>query len=139
MFSLFGRKKQVELREGGAVVKSLPPLSGEPAEHEFVAIPRHDIPELAESYFRAMETEESAAWCKCLWRIHPDDQGIKPGTCRECGATAASGVHSGKSKPEYNHAFRGIRRAKVDDHPECPVHTKEGMLIYFFEWVFSGQ
>lgn len=142
MRSLFGRRKQFELREGGAVVQSLPPLSGEPAEHEFVAIPKSDIPTLAEKYFAAMETEESAAWCKCLWRIHPDDQGIKPGHCRECNQPQKHEKHRGL--PEdfecgVAHKFRGIRKTMVDQHSLCPVHTREGMLTYFFEWIFNGE
>ncbi len=139
MRSLFGRKKQFELREGGAVVQSLPPLSGEPAEHEFIAIPKKDIPALAEKYFAAMETEQSADWCSCLWRIHPDDQGIKKGNCRSCGLALGSVVHRGLGPEDKNHLFRGIRKQKVDNHPTCPVHTREGMLIHFFDWIFHEQ
>lgn len=83
-----------------------------------------------EEYVGMLETEESAVWCKCVWRVHPDDQNVKPGNCRDCGA--AKNVHI---VGEGFHRFAGIRRVRIDTHPACPVHTKEGLIIGFLEWM----
>lgn len=93
--------------------------------------------DLITRYVQALETEESATWCKCLWRIHPDDQGIKPGHCRECGGSPKNVAHQGLPEDFENgdtHHFRGIRKIKVDAHPLCAVHTKEGMVLGFLQW-----
>lgn len=95
---------------------------------------------LVHKYTTAMQTEESVEWCKCLWQIHPDDTECKPGTCRECGQKGGARDHLAVLQGVMMHAgnphpFAGIRRRRVDDHLECPVHTKEGMITYFFEWV----
>lgn len=101
------------------------------------AFPKADIPELAAKYFAAMETEESEDWCACPWQLHPEDVNTKKGECRECGAIKKSPVHIGfqRKYPEQDqHLFAGRRMRRVDDAPNCPVHTREGMLIHFFEW-----
>lgn len=84
-------------------------------------------------YVAAMETEESADWCKCTWVWHPDDQGIKPGHCRECRKPQDHKVHSVENAEGF-HFYQGIRRRRMDDHPMCPVHTREGMIAHFFDW-----
>lgn len=111
--------------------------TGEHVGVEYAAIPRLEIPDLAREYIAAMETEESAQWCKCLWRIHPDDVNIAMGDCRECGQAYTADIHNFPAEKELDdgHSFRGVRKKRIDDHPECPVHTKEGLLIHFVEWV----
>lgn len=102
----------------------------------FFGITPENIPHLVNTYVGLLETEESADWCKCVWRIHPDDQDAKPGRCRKCNLAPASVVHNGASPiPENNHPFAGIRRVRVDNHPMCPVHTKEGLIAGFVEWL----
>lgn len=98
---------------------------------EHIVIPLTDMPKLAEKYVTAMETEESANWCRCEWIIHPDDVKVKAGYCRICGAKQADEVH------EYEHDYRGKRMRRMDDAPDCPVHTKEGFLLYFLQWVMD--
>jgi hypothetical protein len=78
-----------------------------------------------EDFIRLIETDHTAVRCKCRWRVHPDDVMVKPGYCRVCGDKPVS---------HRDHEFKGIRRIKVDTHPECPVHTKEGLLLGFLEW-----
>lgn len=90
----------------------------------------HDVAE----FVTKLEVEETHKWCKCLWRIHPDDQGIKLGLCRECSGSISALIHKDIGADNY-HTFRGIRRVRVDDHPLCPVHTREGLLVGFIEWV----
>lgn len=110
---------------------------------ELVSIAKGDIRKLVFKYIGQMETEVSEDWCKCLWAYHPDDQEVKSGACRLCGASRKSPVHDQASaevetNPEWYHRFEGKRKRRVDDHPECPVHTREGMVMHFFEWVSSG-
>lgn len=62
---------------------------------------------LVHRYVQAMETEKTKKWCKCEWIIHPDDVEKAEGQRR---------VRPGES------------------HPECPVHTREGFLLHFFDW-----
>ncbi len=87
-----------------------------------------NIPHLVNTYVAKLETEESAEWCKCLWRIHPDDVKIRVGHCRICNEAKKHPIHA-------NHNFAGIRRVRVDNHPLCPVHTKEGLIVGFVEWL----
>jgi hypothetical protein len=80
--------------------------------NEFISIPEKELPELVERYVRAMETQRTDDWCRCEWTIHPDDTELPKGK---------------------------RRKIRSDTHPECPVHTKEGFLRYFFEWVFTND
>jgi hypothetical protein len=106
---------------------------------EILSLPKFQIPSLVNQYIAAMETEVSDEWCKCPWIIHPDDQEVKKGTCRICGERKDRKVHD--VDPEGLrlgvHKFTGKRMRRGDEHPECPVHTREGMVLYFFEWVFT--
>ncbi len=115
----FGKKK---FKDGGPVVAQ-----------QFISIPLTTLFRDVAEFIGKLETEESADWCKCLWRIHPDDQGIKPGHCRICNTPKALGKH-GYDTPD-DHTFRGIRKTMVDQHPMCTVHTKEGLIIGFVEWI----
>jgi len=76
----------------------------------YISLPALDIPKLAEEYIAAMEVQRTDDWCRCEWIIHPDDVDLPKGKRRK-------------------------RRGEQAD--DCPVHTKEGFLIYFFEWVFT--
>jgi hypothetical protein len=76
----------------------------------YISIPALDVPKLAAAYAEAMESQETDEWCRCEWIIHPDDH----------------------DKPKGKR-----RKRRADTAPDCPVHTKEGLLIYFFEWVFT--
>lgn len=65
------------------------------------------LAELAEEYVTYLETAETDKVCLCLWRIHPDDVALT----------------------------EKRRRTLVDEHPQCPVHTKAGRLVGFIEWL----
>ncbi len=116
----------------------IPPSSGEVdqiiadgnKDYKYMSIPLSDVPELATIYVQAMETEESEKWCRCEWIIHPDDAEIKRGNCRECNQPKKALLHFGNA-----HQFKGVRMRRGDQDLTCPVHTKEGFLIYFFEWI----
>lgn len=142
MFGLRRKNRAVYSTELGHAVRELPPLTLRGAQHEFISIPSMDIPALAEKYVSAMETEESADWCRCEWHIHPDDIGTTKGACRICNNKDRKALghtempdHPGHY---YDHKFAGVRKRRGDEAPDCPVHTREGMIIYFFEWIFTN-
>lgn len=137
-FKLFGKAgTPVYSSELGHTIKELLPLSGHAAANTmFISLPAGDILTLVERYIAAMETEESEHWCRCEWMIHPDDVSIKKGHCRECELPKVHQIHT-EADLQY-HRFRGIRKRKGDTDATCPVHTREGLIIYFFEWVFSS-
>lgn len=121
-FSRFRKK----FNDGGPVVAQ-----------QFISVPVATLWRDVATFIGKLETEESADWCKCLWRIHPDDVGIKPGHCRICNTKRDSDKHYRIAEDDIPgmHNFRGIRKTKVDQHPTCTVHTKEGLIIGFIEWV----
>lgn len=126
--------------DGTAVnIKLLEPINEEDRQGRFFALPSKDIPVLAAKYFAAMESDESKYWCRCQWIVHPDDVGITKGQCAEegCGKPASAPLHQLIPGATNTHHYRGIRMRKGDMAEDCPVHTREGMLIYFFEWVFN--
>lgn len=94
-----------------------------------ISVTLADIPAQLRGYVHALEIGESTRWCKCLWAAHPDDVLIKPGHCRLCS------LSKGKHSTDTNHVFTGVRRRKIDTHPECPVHTREGLILGFIDWL----
>lgn len=101
----------------------------------YVSVPEGDIWEYAKEYALEIEKGETDKLCSCLWRIHPDDMRVKSGHCRECDEKQKHAIHSADPSHASVHVFRGIRKTRVDTDPRCPVHTKEGFLNYFFEWL----
>ncbi len=97
----------------------------------FFGITPENMPHLVHTYVAKLETEESAKWCKCVWRIHPDDQMIRVGHCRVCNQPRKGCM----GMLNATHVFTGIRRVRVDNNPFCPVHTKEGLIVGFVEWL----
>lgn len=140
-FYMFGLGRKGRLRyspESGSTVRQLSPINDNGEATQYISIPALDIPKLAERYIAAMMTEESADWCRCEWVIHPDDTEVKSGTCRECGIRRDKHWSTGKEIGENTHGvFLGKRMRRGEEAPDCPVHTREGLVIYFFEWVFS--
>lgn len=88
----------------------IPPHDAEEVNN-FISIPEADIPELVGRYVSTMETQRTDDWCRCEWTIHPDDRDLPKGK---------------------------RRKIRSDTAPDCPVHTKEGFLRYFFEWVMNN-
>lgn len=79
---------------------------------EFLSIPKAEIPTIATLYVDSLEVEQSRKWCKCEWIIHPDDLEMPEGQ-------------------------RRMRRGAQDE--QCPVHTRVGFILGFFEFVFSPE
>lgn len=82
-----------------------------PGDHLLTFV-KKEIPSLVTKYVGMIELERTNKICRCEWIIHPDD------------------VNAPEGK-------RRLRRGQTVD--DCPVHTKEGFLLYFFEWVFTRR
>lgn len=68
------------------------------------------VPDNMAEYVQLIENETTNKICKCEWLVHPDDEG----------------------KPE------GQRRMRRGEQSlECPVHTKEGFLLGFLNWLLT--
>lgn len=126
----------------------VPPGTSEGEGIEFFSIPVNNVPRMASEYVSALETGETLTWCKCEWIIHPDDQNIDTTICKDCGHSLDLyfGEEEHLNGHKFCHAFecghdgcapkrRRMRRGAVD--MTCPVHTKEGLILGFFEWVFK--
>lgn len=76
-----------------------------------VTVPAKHVIRLTQIYVGKLETSPTNENCLCLWIIHPDDT----------------------EKP-----FTEARKRKSNQHPMCPVHTKEGLISGFLEFVFKN-
>jgi len=99
---------------------------------EWMSLPKADVPNMITQYIDFIETTETDKVCRCTWAHHPDDEGKEFGKCRECGLSKQDDVH------EDAHTYKGVRRRKVAEDPNCYIHTKEGLVRGFFEWAFKG-
>lgn len=117
---------------------------------EFLSLPKNDIRSMVAKYIDAMETGTTEEWCQCRWMIHPDDVDIKAGQCRNCRHSNVDHIkeapHDDTSPctaivgdedecPCTDYQSRRVRR--LDDEPLCPVHSKQGLILGFYEWVFG--
>lgn len=108
---------------------------------EYLSLPKVDIPKLVAEYTSKLEVEPSSDWCKCEWLIHPDDVDIEEGYCRDCNHK--KGTHDPEG-PCLNGAcecrtFKGRRKRPGTPSNGCPIHSKEGRVLAFFEWVFKEE
>lgn len=95
------------------------------------------IPDLIAEYVRLIETERTNKWCKCEWITHPDDEGIAENQCRNQNCKHMYAEHDERTHLCLicgceNYKARRLRRGEAT--LDCPVHTKEGFLLIFFEW-----
>lgn len=141
MFQLGKRAKKFRRMEelgGGKIVQGQ--LSIFPAN--YLAVPLLDMPTLAAQYISAMESGESRDWCRCTWAVHPEDEHLDTNQCRRCERYIKDKAHGGL--PEdfdtgESHRFQGRRLRKIEAAPDCPVHTREGLLLYFLQWVMDNS
>lgn len=96
--------------------------------------PPEEMKDKVKAYVKFIETQPTTETCGCVWTTHPDDTEVKPGDCRVCGVPMTEHLETLEPGNE-NHKFAGRRTRLIDENPECPVHTKEGFLLGFFEWV----
>jgi hypothetical protein len=120
---------------------------------------KDQIPDLVSEYVMRIETERTNDWCKCEWLVHPDDEDLDIHNCGNCHHPSL--LHHKLLIPgtdQTEHCVKQIsydfdeddecdctkwidppkrRLRRGDQHPQCPVHTKEGFILGFFEWVFA--
>lgn len=101
----------------------------------YLSIPKEDIPRLAAEYCEKLETEPSDKWCNCDWALHPDDENLGPTQCSICAVEKENHIPEIGS---FDHNFRGRRKRLVNNNETCPVHTREGRIMGFFDWVFGN-
>lgn len=129
------------------------PLSMARLGEEFLSIPKRTLPALVEKYLDELETGTTDEWCQCKWHVHPDDTEVKAGHCRNC--THPNTDHENKSSKDtfpcmYDNGedngfvcscvnYQGRRQRRMDDEPLCPVHSKLGLILGFYEWLFPKE
>jgi len=82
------------------------------SRHTYLSVSAAELPFMVQAYINMIETERTNRLCKCEWIVHPDDVNKPEGTRR---------VHKGA------------------ESPYCPVHTKLGFLLYFFDHYFHSK
>lgn len=145
------------------IFRMIPGSNNKPEQtDEFLSLPIKGLPEKIKEYVSEIETQRTNDWCKCDWIVHPDDNEIDPDCCAKCGHPVSEHsasvifvdpdtleainytsacVHQGavdclcRTYTQPNR--RRLRRG--DQHPFCPIHTKEGFLLTFFEWTFRDS
>lgn len=105
-------------------------------------IPKSELVTKVWDYVRQMETQQTNKWCSCEWIVHPEDVDIPEGVCRTCGCDKGHRWHLDLTTmggpPEGQHQFAGRRQRRGDTNAACAVHTKEGFILGFFEWLTTG-
>jgi hypothetical protein len=94
--------------ESGHPVKEVPPLKPDEGGIWYLAVPMTDLTTHVLRYVDGIETGQTKDWCRCVWKFHPDDM----------------------DKPEGSR-----RKRRMDDDLTCPIHSKEGFLLGFFDWL----
>lgn len=95
------------------------------------------LPYRAAEYIRQLETGTTAENCECHWKVHPEDEQVPDGMCRICQQHSAAMIHRddhGMADAEH-HAFAARRVRRDTPSFKCPLHTKEGLVLGFFEWM----
>lgn len=117
---------------------------------------KDQMPNLVSDYVNTIETAPTREWCRCEWIIHPDDVDIDIYNCVNCHHPRALhteieglGFRCRKvvvTAPNFEDEKecdclgwvdppkRRMRRGEQD--PICAVHTKQGFVLGFFEYLF---
>lgn len=118
-----------------------------PEGTEWFSLAKGYIPQAVTEYVNRLEGGETKEWCKCPWIVHPEDMNLQEGECGYCGHQREDKRHNVGALTNSDeldaglHRFQGrrIRRDLNNEHPQCPVHTKEGFILGFFEYLFKDR
>lgn len=79
----------------------------------FVEMDEAELLESVGRYVKHIEISKTTDTCKCITEIHPDDANIEKGKAR--------------------------RMRVIEMALDCPVHTREGFLLGYFEFMKRGK
>lgn len=89
-----------------------------------------EISAWAQEYISKLEVELTEDMCLCEW-IYRDG---KPKQVEVTSIQKAS-----KGEHEYLPGPTPRLRARSTEHPECPVHTRRGLLVGFYQWATTAK
>jgi len=105
-----------------------------------IILNKPSVVHLVDEWISLIETETTDRMCKCEWTIHPEDVDVPENGCRVCNAPQGSQMHDVMMSPEEFHPFQGRRKMRSgSEHPECPVHSKSGLILGFLEWAVETK
>lgn len=116
-----------------------------PEDTEWLSLAKAEIPKAVKEYIKVIETGETTKWCKCPWAVHPDHVNIPENHCVACGEPKDDQCHVdgaivlAEEAAKGWHHFRGRGIRRMDTHEMCPVHTKEGLVLGLFEYLFKEE
>ena len=84
--------------------------SNDPRDYTWLHFPKAQVPALVTEYIAELVTSPTNKYCTCEWIVHRDDVDLPPGVKRR------------------------VRKGQTSW--DCWIHTKEGMILGFFTWVF---
>lgn len=128
---------------------ALPPKQPNAIGDEYYSLPITDIPVLAAEYIKWLELATTKEACTCEWIIHPDDLKIRADHCRICQHPRSDHQDPELSEDDsevvcqqvecrcIRYMPRRLRRGEAS--LDCPVHTREGLVIGFFQWAFRDH
>lgn len=103
-----------------------------------IFLAKKSIPDLVKEFVNLLETRPSNEFCKCTWIAHPDDVDVPENCCRVCHAFKDDQLHTNENFSEY-HIYEGRRLRPGEYDPQCPVHTKDGLILGFLEWAVKDK
>jgi hypothetical protein len=90
-----------------------PYTSNDPWGSAWLNLPKSKVPTLVTEYIAEITTAPTNKYCTCEWIVHPDDVELPPGVKR--------------------------RMRKGTTAWDCWIHTKEGLVLGFFTWIFAPK
>lgn len=114
-----------------------------PGTTEWLSLAKAYVPDAVKEYVRRVESGETREWCRCPWAVHPDHESIPEDHCTSCREHKDDEIHSQELTVSPADSVRGVHHFKgrairrKDTHPMCPAHTKEGLILGFFEHLFK--
>jgi hypothetical protein len=89
-----------------------------------------EISKWAEEYVNKLEVELTEKACLCQWFY-------RDGAPKQIEVTSQQAMSEGKK--EYLPGSTPRLRVRSHEHPECPVHTRRGLLVGFYQWATTEK
>jgi hypothetical protein len=92
-----------------------------------------EISKWAEEYVNKLEVELTEKACLCQWFY-------RDGAPKQIDVTSQQAASEGKKEYLPGPTSPTPRlRARSHEHPECPVHTRRGLLVGFYQWATTEK